>query len=56
MWPVTCAECLEPVGSDPSIQAGSAIGDRRVGAARSTNAVYLAVFGPKGEHAWVLDG
>ena len=29
------AECLEPVGSDPSIQAGSAIGDRRVGAARS---------------------
>ena len=28
------AECLEPVGSDPSIQAGSAIGDRRVGAAR----------------------
>ena len=23
------AECLEPVGSDPSIQAGSAIGDRR---------------------------
>ena len=27
-------ECLEPVGSDPSIQAGSAIGDRRIGAAR----------------------
>ena len=27
--PVLHAECLEPVGSDPSIQAGSAIGDRR---------------------------